>query len=107
MKIYIENYGCSANYNNGEIIAGLLKEAGHEIISNEKSADIIVLNTCTVKDPTEKKILKRIKEIPKNKKLIISGCMPEVQANEIKKARKDVSLLGIGNIGKITDIVEK
>ncbi len=38
MKIYIETYGCSANYNNGEIIAGLLVKAGHKIV-DEKQAD--------------------------------------------------------------------
>ncbi len=109
LKICIENYGCSANYNNGEIIAGLLKKAGHEIVgkSGESKADIIILNTCTVKEPTEKKIMKRIKKIPKNKKLIVAGCMPEVQADEIRKIRKDASLLGIGRIEKITELVEK
>ncbi len=109
LKICIENYGCSANYNNGEIIAGILKKAGHEIVgkSGESKADIIILNTCTVKEPTEKKILKRIKKIPKNKKLIVAGCMPEVQADEIRKIRKDASLLGVGRIEKITELVEK
>ncbi|MDP2750473.1 MAG: tRNA (N(6)-L-threonylcarbamoyladenosine(37)-C(2))-methylthiotransferase [Nanoarchaeota archaeon] len=107
MKIYIENYGCSANYNNGEIIAGLLKKAGHQLIKEDKTAKIIILNTCTVKQPTENKIIKRIKQIPKSKKLIIAGCMPEVQAEELKKLRKDLHLLGIGNIGKINELVEK
>ncbi len=108
MKIYIENYGCSANYNNGEILAGVLQKAGHEIIGRkeEKKADIIILNTCTVKIPTETKILRRIKEISKKQKLIISGCMPEVQSAEIKKARKDTSLIGIGNIERASEVVE-
>ena len=110
MRIYIENYGCSANYNNGEIIAGILQKAGHELLDrkNEKKADAIILNTCTVKIPTETKILKRIKDVPKKQKLIVSGCMPEVQSAEIKKSRKDVFLVGldIEQIGEVVKALE-
>ena len=73
--IYIENYGCTANKNNAEILAGLCREAGLDIISKPELADIIIVNTCIVKTPTEEKIRFRIKQLAKlNKPIIISGC---------------------------------
>jgi tRNA A37 methylthiotransferase MiaB len=52
MNIYIETYGCSANQNNGEIMAGMLERAGHIIVKDEKNSDINILNSCIVKGPT-------------------------------------------------------
>ncbi len=103
MKIYIENYGCSANYNNGEIIAGLLKKAGHKLTS-ERAADIIILNTCTVKTPTENKILKRIRQVKKH--LIVTGCMPSAQADLIRTANPNATLIGIHHIKDIVKAVK-
>jgi len=73
--IYIETYGCTANKNNAEILAGLCKEAGLDIISKPELADIIIINACIVKTPTEEKIRHRIKQLKKLKKpIIVSGC---------------------------------
>ncbi|MFH1500409.1 MAG: tRNA (N(6)-L-threonylcarbamoyladenosine(37)-C(2))-methylthiotransferase [archaeon] len=78
--IYIETYGCSANQNNTEILLGQLKSAGLEITSNEKIADLLIINTCIVKGPTENKIKRRISDLQKlGKPLIVAGCMPSVR----------------------------
>ena len=53
--VYIETYGCSANQNNSEIIAGLLTQSGYKITNNQDIADTIILNTCVVKNKTENK----------------------------------------------------
>jgi tRNA-2-methylthio-N6-dimethylallyladenosine synthase len=47
--VYIETYGCTANQNNSEILAGLLSQAGFIITNNPELAEIIILNTCKVK----------------------------------------------------------
>jgi len=104
MNIYIETYGCSANQNNGEIIAGLLERANHIIVQNEKNSDINILNSCIVKGPTLQKMLSRIKELSK-KKLIVSGCMPNVFSKQILKIAPKAALLGVQHINEIVKIV--
>jgi len=113
-NIYLETYGCSANQNNGEIMKGLLERQGFIVTSNEKIADIAILNTCIVKGPTEQRMTLRIKELSKKfKKLIVAGCMADVESLKIKvEARKSnpkilLSLVGVHNITKIVDVVKK
>ncbi|MFC1755709.1 tRNA (N(6)-L-threonylcarbamoyladenosine(37)-C(2))-methylthiotransferase [Thermoproteota archaeon] len=111
VNIYIENYGCSANKSNAEIMMGLLEQAGHVIVDDIKQgkADIIILNTCIVKGPTEKKAIKRIREIRKTKKnMIITGCMPEAQFELVKNLAPKAILIGpshIKDIVKAADIL--
>ena len=78
-EIYFENYGCTANQNSTEIMKGMIKQAGLEIIENQKYADLIIINSCIVKESTISKIKRRIQELSKkNKKIILAGCMPRV-----------------------------
>ena len=89
LTIYLENYGCSANQNNGEIMKGLLERQGFIITSNPKIADISILNTCIVKGPTEQRMILRIKELAKKvPRLIVTGCMADVEAGKIKLMAK-------------------
>lgn len=111
-NIYIENYGCSANKSNAEIMAGLLERAGCIVLtdsSSVKDADIIIINTCIVKGPTEIKVIKRIKELVKEgKKLIVSGCMPEAEYELVKEIAPDAILVGpqhVKEIVKAADII--
>ena len=107
MNIYIETYGCAANINNSEILAGLLSQAGHNIINNESIADTIILNTCVVKGKTENKIKRRIQDLKKSKKLtIITGCMPETNAKQIKQLNENTILLGTHHFKEITKIIK-
>lgn len=110
--VYIETYGCSANQNNSEILAGILKQAGYEITNNEKIAGIIILNTCIVKSKTESKIKRRIQDLAKNKKtknklLIIAGCMPETDAKQIKQLNENTLLLGTHHFKDILNLIKK
>ena len=85
MKVFIETYGCSANVNDSEIMAGLLVKQGHTIAATADEADAVIVNTCTVKGPTEDKIRSRVRQLlqqqrgNENKKIVIAGCMAEAQ----------------------------
>ena len=105
MNIYIETYGCSANQNNGEIMAGLLSRAGHIIVNNENIADICILNSCIVKGPTLQKMLSRIKQLSR-KKLIVAGCMPDVFSQSILKIAPKASLVGSHHVNEIVRAVK-
>ncbi len=104
--IYIQTYGCSANQNNSEIIAGMLMQSGYQLTNNEKIADILIINTCIVKGKTEQKIKRRIQDLSKlykSKLIIIAGCMPQTDFNSLKKINPKLIFLGIHHI---TDIVK-
>lgn len=87
-EVYIETYGCSANYNSSEIMKGLIKQSGLNLTSNQELADVLIVNSCIVKGPTESKILRKLQDIHKNnpeKPVILSGCMPRLYYKKIRK----------------------
>ncbi|AEH60702.1 MiaB-like tRNA modifying enzyme [Methanosalsum zhilinae DSM 4017] len=108
MKVHILNYGCSANQASAEIMAAKINEYGHELVDDESSAQAVVINTCTVKSTTEKKILHRISEIGKTEReLVVTGCMPQVQMKDIIEANSQAHVLGVNSITEIGNILNK
>jgi threonylcarbamoyladenosine tRNA methylthiotransferase CDKAL1 len=109
MKIYIETYGCSSNQADSEMMAGLLSERGYDITQDIKKSDVVVINTCFVKSPTENRIIDRIKQTARafpGKGLVVAGCMPEVMKNRIYSVAPRACLVGTHKITKICDAVE-
>jgi len=104
-NIFIETYGCSANQNNSEIMAGLLSQAGFLITNNEELADIIILNTCVVKSKTESKIKRRIQDL-RSKKIIVAGCMPETDIKALKKLNRNLIFIGTHHFKDIVKIIK-
>ena len=106
IRVYFETYGCSANFNNTELMMGLLVKDGFLIVDDPKSADVLVINTCIVKSPTETKMWNRIKQLYTLKKpLIITGCMPEVYKDKIMKQYPRAFLVGPRRITEILRVV--
>ena len=96
-KIYIETYGCQMNVADSEVVASIMQMDGFEPTENIREADTIFINTCSVRDNAEQKIISRLEYFQslkkKNKKLIIGvlGCMAErVQEDLIQKHRADL-----------------
>jgi len=105
-NIYIETYGCSANQNNSEIMAGLLARAGFNIVNNPEIADVIIINTCIVKGLTLQRMLFRIKKLSKKfSRLIVAGCLPDVMADRIKELA-NTAVIGSHNFKDITKAVK-
>lgn len=110
INIYVEVYGCAVSQGESEIIAGLLQKAGFEIVKNIEISDIIIIVTCYVKKITEQKLLFRIEDIQKkypDKKLIISGCMPEIDHNKVISIAPNASIVSTHHITKIAQAVQK
>jgi len=104
IEIYFETYGCTANYNSSEIMKGLVLQAGFNITNNPDFADIIVINSCIVKSPTEEKIRRKVFDFLKNnKKVILTGCMPRINRNKLKK--QNLFLLDTSHIKDINNII--
>jgi tRNA A37 methylthiotransferase MiaB len=62
----------------GEVLAGCLTEAGFQLATSETESDLIIYNTCAVKGPTENRIINALKNTPKDKKIVIAGCLPKI-----------------------------
>lgn len=72
------------NYGEGGRLSEIMTESGHERVPDADSADIVILNTCTVVDTTEKKMIRRMSELRKaGKEVVVTGCMAKVQANRV------------------------
>lgn len=107
-KIYSEVYGCSANRSDYEIMLGLLKSNGFELVDSANKSDINLLVTCTVKTPTANRMIFRIKELTKtNKPLIVAGCFAKAEPEVVEKLNPNASLIGPNSIDKIVDVVYK
>lgn len=109
MKVYIDTFGCTFNRGDSEIMAGLLQEGNAQIVSKPEDADVIIVNTCYVKQPTEQKVINRIKKVQEqfpDKKLIISGCMVEIDQDKLKKAAPSAGWIGPRQIKSTLDVVK-
>jgi MiaB/RimO family radical SAM methylthiotransferase len=108
MNIYIDTYGCTFNQADSEIMAGLLLEEGYRLVNTPEDADVIMINTCYVKLPTEQKVINRIlklkQEFP-HKKLIISGCMVEIDQEKLKKLAPEAGWIGPHQIQSTPQVV--
>ena len=80
---YIESYGCQMNFNDSEIVASVLASKGYKNIQSHETADVILLNTCSIRDKAEQTIRARLAQLNKIKKtnpgtvVGILGCMAE------------------------------
>jgi threonylcarbamoyladenosine tRNA methylthiotransferase CDKAL1 len=105
-SFHIETYGCSANVADSEQMAGLLKQAQFDNVKSIEEADIIILNSCTVKSPTADAFLNRVKDLKKEypyKTMIITGCIPQSEPERFK----DFSIVGTKQIHNIVPVVEE
>ena len=88
---------------------GIVVKFNHEIAETSEQADVIVLNTCIVKGPTENRMKHRISELSKlSKPVIITGCMPDARLKELRELAeryKNIRVLGTKNIQNIMKII--
>ena len=106
-RVYIESYGCSLNLSEGEAMAGLLLERGHVPVDSPAEADCLVVNMCSVKTPTERKIVRRVRELAgAGKPLIVAGCIPPDGERTFAAISPQISLVGTHQLHRIADGVE-
>ena len=104
-KIFVESYGCSASFSDGEMISGLVRNGGHTLVKNSSESDLNIVVTCSVKDATANKMIHRIKSL-KSKPLVVAGCLPKAEQITVERFSENASLLGPNSIGKTLQIID-
>ena len=88
-KFYIETYGCQMNVADSEVVAAIMQTTDCEMVDCVEDADIVVLNTCSIRDNAEQKVQNRLKELKgkngKGKTVGVIGCMAERMGEELVK----------------------
>jgi len=107
MQVFIRSFGCSANLADGEVLAGCLAKAGYDLVKTDGSADLVIYNTCAVKGPTENRMINILRRVSSDKKLIVSGCLPLINFERLRKEVNFDGVVGPAAGEKIVDIVKR
>lgn len=112
-KVYIETYGCQMNVADTEIVLGILKKNNYEVVDNPDNADVVLLNTCSIRDNAEQRIYGRLGNFKnlKNSKpeLVVGilGCMAERLRKDLIDEKKIVDLVvGPDEYRRIPELLE-
>lgn len=98
-KVYIESYGCQMNFSDSEIVASILAENGYGTTRNLEEADVVLVNTCSIREKAEQTVRQRLtvfnKEKKKKPELVIGvlGCMAERLKSQLLEEEKIVDIV--------------
>ncbi len=98
-KLYIESYGCAMNFSDSEVVASILDKEGYATTRDASEADLVFLNTCSIREKAEQTVRKRLTEFKKQKKanpsLVVGvlGCMAERLKTNLLEEEKLVDLV--------------
>jgi tRNA-2-methylthio-N6-dimethylallyladenosine synthase len=110
MNFFIKTFGCQMNVNDSEKIRHLLENKGLTLCASEAAADIIIVNSCAVREKPQEKIFSYIGQFPPVKKIIVAGCVAQVEKEALFKKKVKVDYV-VGThqfyrIGAIIDEIE-
>ena len=113
-KLHLITYGCQMNEYDSERVAGLLRERQYELTDDEREADVILLNTCAIREKAEEKVysklgeLKRLKHARPDLVIGVMGCMAQLQQAEVRRRAPAVDLVfGSPAIARVGELVER
>jgi len=98
-KLYIESYGCAMNFSDSEIVASILSKEGFNTTQKLEDADLVLVNTCSIRDKAEQTVRKRlekynaVKKVNPKMKVGVLGCMAERLKNKFLEEEKIVDLV--------------
>ncbi|HWZ22516.1 MAG TPA: tRNA (N6-isopentenyl adenosine(37)-C2)-methylthiotransferase MiaB [Cytophagaceae bacterium] len=98
-KLYIESYGCQMNFSDSEIVTSIMHDNGFDTTSKAETADVIFLNTCSIRDNAEVKVRNKLKQFiqlkKRNPELVIGvlGCMAERLKSKLLEEEKIVDMV--------------
>jgi tRNA-2-methylthio-N6-dimethylallyladenosine synthase len=113
-KFLIETFGCQMNFHDSERMAGLLEQAGYESTEDDRDADVIVINTCSVREKAEEKLFTRLGEIHhqglevgERPIVAVAGCVAQQEGPQILKRSSAVDvIIGTQNLKRLPMLVD-
>src|SRR5690606_36658979 len=113
-KFYIESYGCQMNFSDSEIVASILYNTGFGATGNAEEADLVLLNTCSIREKAEQTVRKRLTEFRKIKaakpRLLVGvlGCMAErIKAKLLEEEQLVDIVVGPDAYRSLPDLIEE
>ncbi|CAL5027441.1 unnamed protein product [Urochloa decumbens] len=104
--IYVKTFGCSHNQSDSEYMSGQLSAFGYAITDEPEGADLWLINTCTVKNPSQSAMTTLISKCKNaNKPLVVAGCVP--QGSQGLKELEGISIIGVQQIDRVVEVVEE
>ncbi|CAM0904599.1 unnamed protein product [Alopecurus aequalis] len=104
--IYVKTFGCSHNQSDSEYMSGQLSAFGYAITEEPEGADLWLINTCTVKNPSQSAMTTLISKCKSaNKPLVVAGCVP--QGSRDLKELEGISIIGVQQIDRVVEVVEE
>ncbi|KUO41698.1 MAG: hypothetical protein AVW06_00820 [Hadesarchaea archaeon DG-33-1] len=109
MRVYCETFGCTMNRGDSELMLGCLKAAGHEPVTKLEDADLLIINTCAVKGPAQRRVLRRLGELRQldGKKIVVAGCLPLIDLSSIDRLGTFAGIISCHSIDSIAAVVER
>ena len=110
MKVAIYTLGCKVNLYESEVIMNSFKKSGYEIVDFEDNADIVIINTCTVTNTSDKKSRNIIRQaVKKHEKavIVVMGCYSQVRSDDIKEIDGVDIIIGNTKKSKVVSLVEE
>ena len=114
-QVYIETYGCQMNVYDSQAINGLLTRAGFRITGTDDAADVILLNTCSVREHAEHRVISRVGELRRKRDVSgrapqvigICGCMAERLGDKLRRGPKPVDLVvGVDSYDRLPEMLQ-
>jgi tRNA-2-methylthio-N6-dimethylallyladenosine synthase len=114
-KFYVETYGCQMNFHDSERIAGLLEGAGYESADDAASADIVVINTCSVRERAQEKLYTRLGELREARDasawrpvVVVAGCVAQQSVKDVLRRSRLVDVVvGTHSLTQLPALVER
>ena len=98
-RVYVETYGCQMNISDGELMEGLLEDHGYEIAADPEDADVILVNTCAIREHAERRVLGRVGQLSGLKRerpdlvIGVTGCMAQRMGETLLEQAPHVDLV--------------
>jgi len=112
-KAYVETYGCQMNISDGELMQGILEAGGYQIASTPEEADVILVNTCAIREHAEQRVLGRVGQLKGLKLekpgllLGVTGCMAQRMGEDLLSQAPYVDLvMGPDGYRSLPDVLE-
>lgn len=106
-RIHVKTFGCPHNQSDGEYLAGQLKDYGYTLVDSLEESDAIVINSCTVKHPSETRALNLVSNAQDlGKGVVLAGCVPSSN-RQLADKLEGVSMLDVTQLDRIVEVVEE